>query len=110
MSPPITARRAGVLFPAFAEAQAHRQHAEEHRSAVVSTGRRRVRPAASCRPRIEAAELRRTLFVRKVTMRMLFDVATPIAMMQPMSAGTLIVVCVTNSAHKMPARAAAPGE
>ena len=40
-------------------------------------------------------------------MRMLFDVATPIAMMQPMSAGTLIVVCVTKSAHRIPA--SAPG-
>ena len=38
---------------------------------------------------------------------MLFDVATPIAMMHPMSAGTLIVVRVTNSAHRMPA--SAPG-
>src|SRR6266850_639314 len=36
---------------------------------------------------------------------MLFDVATPIAMMHPISAGTLMVVPVTNSAHRMPARA-----
>jgi len=44
----------------------------------------------------------------KVTMRMLLEVATPIDMMQPISAGTLIVVCVMKSAHRMPARA--PGE
>ena len=38
---------------------------------------------------------------------MLFDVATPIAMMQPISAGTLMVVPVTNSAQRIPA--SAPG-
>ena len=42
-----------------------------------------------------------------VTIRMLFDVATPIDMMQPIRAGTLIVVRVMNSAHRMPA--SAPG-
>ncbi len=33
---------------------------------------------------------------------MLFDVATPIAMMQPISDGTLIVVRVMYSAHRTP--------
>ena len=36
---------------------------------------------------------------------MLFDVATPMLMMAPMSDGTLIVVCVTNKAHSTPAMA-----
>ena len=38
---------------------------------------------------------------------MLFDVATPMHMIAPISAGTLIVVCVRNSIHRMPA--SAPG-
>ena len=36
---------------------------------------------------------------------MLFAVATPIAMMAPISEGTLSVVCVINSIHRMPANA-----
>ena len=37
---------------------------------------------------------------------MLFAVATPMHMIAPVSAGTLSVVCVTNSIHTMPASAA----
>ena len=42
----------------------------------------------------------------KLTMRMLFAVATPIHMMAPVSAGTLSVVPVISSIHAMPAMAA----
>ncbi len=77
-------------------------------SAVMSTGRNRVRPAASaasCASRLPNAGVRCSL--ANVTIRMLLDVATPIAMMQPISAGTLTVVWVMNSAHRIPA--SAPG-
>ncbi len=39
---------------------------------------------------------------------MLFDVATPTLMIAPISDGTLMVVCVRNSAQRMPAMA--PGK
>ena len=39
-------------------------------------------------------------------MRMLLAVATPTLMMAPINAGTLKVVCVTNSIHTMPANPA----
>ncbi len=74
--------------------------------AVMITGRSRVRPAVRAADR--ASRLpncgARCSFA-KVIMRMLFEVATPITMMQPMSDGTLIVVRVTKRAQRMPARA-----
>ncbi len=41
---------------------------------------------------------------------MLFAVATPMHMIEPVSAGTLIVVCVTNSIQTIPASAAGSAE
>ena len=62
-------------------------------SAVMRTGRSRVRPAISAEARasrLPNAGWRCSL--ANVTIRMLFEVATPIDMMHPISAGTLIVV------------------
>ena len=44
--------------------------------------------------------------MEKLTTRMLFAVATPMHMIAPVSAGTLIVVCVMNRNHTIPASAA----
>ena len=41
----------------------------------------------------------------KTTIRMLLAVATPMHMIEPISEGTLKVVCVTNSIHRIPDRA-----
>ena len=69
-------------------------------SAVMSTGRSRVAPAASAALR-ESWPSSIWSFAN-VTMRMLFAVATPTLMMAPMSAGTLNVVWVTKSIQTMP--------
>src|SRR5258705_148697 len=75
-------------------------------SAVMITGRNRVVPAAiAASVDVDDASFRWSS--AKVMSSTLFDVATPIAMMVPMSDGTLNVVWVTNSIHRMPA--IAPG-
>ncbi len=57
--------------------------------AVISTGRKRVKPASSA---ALTESLPSIIFsVAKLTTRMLFEVATPMHMMAPMSAGTLKV-------------------
>ena len=67
-------------------------------SAVIMTGRSRVRPAASAAARASCPpNSGRRCSLANVIIRMLFDVATPIAMMHPISAGTLMVVPVTYS-------------
>ena len=74
-------------------------------SAVISTGRKRVKPGlqrGARRGRRRAASRSRA----KLTTRMLFAVATPMHMIAPVSAGTDSVVCVTNSIQTMPASAA----
>src|SRR5262249_52981319 len=58
--------------------------------AVISTGRRRVNPASSAAVRASAPSFRRSF--ANVTIRMLLAVATPIAMIAPMSDGTFTVV------------------
>src|SRR5947207_3681776 len=76
-------------------------------SAVIMTGRNRVNPAesaASC-ALFECGPQRSSL--ANVTTRMLFAVATPMAMIAPMSEGTLSVVPVTNNIQIMPQ--SAPG-
>ncbi len=75
-------------------------------SAVMRTGRSRVRPAPSAAARASRPpNSGRRCSLANVIIRMLFDVATPIAMMHPISAGTLMVVPVAKSAQRIPARA-----
>ena len=56
-------------------------------SAVIITGRRRVKPASSAAVMASAPVSRRSL--AKFTSRMLFAVATPMLMIAPISEGTL---------------------
>ncbi len=76
--------------------------------AVIRTGRKRVKPASSA---ALMESLPSCIFsVAKLTTRILLEVATPMHMMAPMSAGTLRVVCVKNKNHAMPASAAGSAE
>ncbi len=63
-------------------------------SAVISTGRKRVKPAfsAAC----TGSPVFSSTSLAKVTTRMLLAVATPMHMIAPISAGTLSVVWVRN--------------
>ena len=72
-------------------------------AAVIRTGRNRVTPAerAASKALMPASRCSRA----KVTSRIEFAEATPIAMMAPISEGTLSVVPVTNSKSRMPAPA-----
>ena len=95
-----------VLLAAFAEAERHRHHADDHRE------RRHQHRTEPREARVERRGQRRAARApassfAKLTTRMLFAVATPMHMIAPVSAGTLIVVCVTNSIQTMPA--SAPG-
>jgi hypothetical protein len=74
-------------------------------AAVISTGRRRAYPADSIASRASGTAARSSF--ANVTSKMLLAVATPIDMIDPMSDGTLSVVRVTNSVHRIPA--IAPG-
>ena len=74
--------------------------------AVISTGRTRAWPAASIASCAESSVSRSSL--ANVTIRMLLAVATPMHMMEPIKEGTLSVVPVRNSIHRMPA--IAPGQ
>ncbi len=77
-------------------------------NAVISTGRKRVNPASSAAP---TESIPSVIFSEaKLTTRMLFEVATPMHMMAPISAGTLRVVCVMNKNHAIPASAAGSAE
>ena len=73
-------------------------------SAVISTGRNRVKPASIAAVTASAPSASRSR--AKLTTRMLFAVATPMHMIAPVNAGTESVVRVTNSIHTMPAKAA----
>ena len=76
-------------------------------SAVMMTGRSRVTPAEIAASSADFPSFRSSS--ANVMSSTLFDVATPIAMIVPMSDGTLNVVCVTNSIHTLrTARRAAP--
>ena len=77
-------------------------------SAVISTGRKRVKPAATAAS--AAVSPAATCSFANATTRMLFAVATPMHMIAPVSDGTLIVVCDTNSIQTMPASAAGRAE
>ena len=61
-------------------------------SAVMMTGRRRVKPAFNAASRWSLPAMRSSL--AKTTMRMEFAVATPMVIMVPISEGTLKVVWV----------------
>ncbi len=76
--------------------------------AVINTGRNRVKPASSAAS--AAVSISGSCSFAKLTTRMLFAVATPIHMMDPVSAGTLTVVCVMNKNHTIPANAAGSAE
>ena len=73
-------------------------------SAVISTGRNRVNPAFNAASPGSSPSSSRSF--EKLITRMLFDVATPMHMIAPVSAGTLTVVPVTNSIQTIPASAA----
>ena len=74
-------------------------------SAVIVTGRIRVKPADRAASMAFFPSTRSSL--AKVTSRMLFAVATPMHISAPISAGTLNVVRVRYSIHNNPA--IAPG-
>ncbi len=77
-------------------------------NAVISTGRKRVKPASSAALR---ESLPSVIFsVAKLTTKMLFEVATPMHMIAPISAGTLRFVWVINRNQAMPASAAGSAE
>ncbi len=71
----------------------------------MMTGRSRVMPAASAASWEFLPSFRWSF--AKVIIRMLLDVATPMLMIAPMSDGTLIVVAVRKSIHRIPASAPA---
>ena len=73
-------------------------------SAVISTGRKRVKPAsiAAC----SASPMRVQTLLANDTTRMLLAVATPMHMIAPISAGTLSVVCGEEQEQTMPVSAA----
>ena len=104
-SPPITARASTAFCSSPAPPIAIGSMPTIIAAAVISTGLRRVLPAATA---ASTGELPARLWSRaKVTSRMEFAEATPIDMMAPISDGTDSVVPVTNSIVTMPQ--AAPG-
>ena len=72
-------------------------------SAVISTGRKRVKPACRAASRADLPSL--SCSRAKDTIRMLLAVATPMHMIAPVSDGTLRVVWVKSKIQQMPARA-----
>src|SRR5580692_2649653 len=108
-SPPMTARPSGAFCsPPSPSPSAIGTMPMIMASAVINTGRKRVNPASSAAPR---ESIPSAIFsVAKLTTRMLFEVATPMHMMAPISAGTLRVVCVINNIQAIPASAAGNAE
>ena len=72
------------------------------------TGRKRVYPASSAACIGSNPSWMRSF--EKLTTKMLFAVATPMHMIEPVKAGTLMVVCVRNSIQTIPASAAGSAE
>ena len=108
-NPPMTARPSGAFCsPPSPKLRAMGIMPIIMASAVMSTGRKRVKPASSA----ASAGLRpsSSCSLAKLTTRMLLAVATPMHMMQPVRAGTLIVVPVTNKSHTIPQIAAGSAE
>ena len=105
-SPPMTARPSGAFCsPPSPRLRAIGSMPSIMADAVIRTGRIRAYPADSIASRASGTAVRSSF--ANVTSRMLFAVATPIDMMEPISDGTLNVVSVTNNVHRMPA--IAPG-
>ena len=67
-----------------------------------------MNPAASAAPCAGTPSC--SLSLAKLTTRMLLAVATPMHMIAPVSAGTLIVVCERKSSQTIPAMAAGSAE
>ena len=104
--PPITARPSGAFCsPPSPIPSAIGSMPRIMAVAVISTGRILAYPAESIAARAVGTRARSPL--ANVTMRILLAVATPMHIMAPISEGTLSVVPVTNSIHRMPA--IAPG-
>ena len=90
----------GVLFAPFAESQRHRQHPNDHGQrrhqhrpqARVPRGKRRVKGILPYAP----------LIIGKGDQQDGMEVATPMAMIAPISEGTFSVVPVTKSIQMMP--------
>src|SRR5260370_3912880 len=72
---------------------------------VNGQGGKRVNPA--CNAAAIGSKPASICSVANLTTRMLLEVATPMHMIVPVSAGTLSVVCVTKRNHAIPA--SAPG-
>ena len=72
-------------------------------SAVMSTGRKRVKPASIAAVTASAPSASRSR--AKLTTRMLLAVATPMHMIAPVKAGTESVVRVMNNVQTIPASA-----
>src|SRR5882762_472286 len=104
-SPPITARPSGAFCsPPSPMPSAMGTMPMIIASAVINTGRKRVTPA--CRAAWEASSPASMRWRAKLTTRTLLAVATPMHMIAPVRAGTLTGVCVRNSIHTIPPRAA----
>ena len=73
-------------------------------SAVISTGRSRVKPASRAAARASTPVSTRRSFA-KLTSRIEFDTAIPTAMIEPISDSTFSVVPVSASIQRMPTRA-----
>ena len=103
--PPITARPSGAFCsPPSPRPSAIGAMPMIIASAVISTGRKRTKPASSAaRERVAGSS---SCSRAKLITRTLFAVATPMHMIAPVSAGTDSVVCVANSIQTMPASAA----
>ncbi len=104
-NPPITARPRG----AFCSPPSPRPIAMGSipmiiAKAVISTGRNRANPACTAASAAEHPAAKRSF--AKLTTRMLLAVATPTHMIDPVSAGTLTVVPVTNKNQTIPASVA----
>ena len=99
--PPITARPSGAFCsPPSPSPSDMGSMPMIMASAVIRTGRSRVYPAESAASMADFPSRRSSL--AKVTMRMLFAVPTPIAMIAPMSEGTFSVVPHASSIQMMP--------
>src|SRR3984957_17145290 len=103
--PPITARPSGAFCsPPSPRPRDIGNIPMTIANAVMSTGRKRVKPAsyAACSGVAPWSSRSRA----KLTTRILLAVATPIHMIAPVRAGTLKVVWVINNIQAMPATAA----
>src|SRR5262245_61431700 len=105
INPPMTARPSGAFCsPPSPSPSAIGTMPMIIASAVIRTGRNRVKPASTAAAMASPRSASRSL--AKAITRMLFAVPTPMHMIAPISAGTLSVVPVTNRNTTIPASAA----